>query len=310
MIPITKNLFNYINYDFSELGIDNTTLSFYFASKYNERWCNSVVELLMESDGTITNANLAVLGQYIKQLYEKKWDKLAALLTAQYDPIHNYLDDMTKVKQLVVDSDIATQTLNLTYTGVNKKTEEITDNDDKSVILDLEGTNSNTRTDNTTETTSNTRTDNTTRTDNLTRTDDLEQTRDVGTTNDRTDSVYGFNSSDAVPSEEKAGTGSVDETDTQSGTVRNTGTVTNTGTVSNAGTRQNTGTVGNSGSNTVDSTENTERDYTRERTVTHTGNIGNIATQDLMQKEVDFWAWNFVIQVISDVADVITLPTY
>ena len=283
MIPITKNLFNFIDYDFSELGIDNTTLSFYFASKYNERWCNSVVELLMESDGTITDASLTVLGQYIKQLYEKKWDKLAALLTAQYDPIHNYMDDMT---------------------------EEITDNDDKSVTLDLDGTNSNTRTDNTTETTSNTRTDNTTRTDNLTRTDDLEQTRDVGTTNDRTDSVYGFNSSDDVPSEEKAGTGSVDETDTQSGTVRNSGTVTNTGTVSNASTRQNTGTVGNSGSNTVDSTENTERDYTRERTVTHTGNIGNIATQDLMQKEVDFWAWNFVIQVISDVADVITLPTY
>lgn len=283
MIPVTKNLFNFIDYDFSELGINNATLSFYFASKYNERWCNSVVELLMESDGTITDANLAVLGQYINQLYSKKWDKLAALLTAQYDPIHNYLDDMS---------------------------EEITDNDDKSVTLDLDGTNSNTRTDNTTETTSNTRTDNTTRTDNLTRTDDLEQTRDVGTTNDRTDSVYGFNSSDAVPSEEKAGTGSVDETDTQSGTVRNTGTVTNTGTVSNAGTRQNTGTVGNSGSNTVDSTENTERDYTRERSVTHTGNIGNIATQDLMQKEVDFWAWNFVIQVISDVADVITLPTY
>lgn len=237
----------------------------------------------MESDGTITNANLTVLGQYIKQLYQKKWDKLAALLTAQYDPIHNYLDNMT---------------------------EEITDNDDKSVILDLDGTNSNTRTDNTTETTSNTRTDNTTRTDNLTRTDDLEQTRDVGTTNDRTDSVYGFNSSDAVPSEEKAGTGSVDEKDTQSGTVKNTGTVTNTGTVSNAGTRQNTGTVGDSGTSTVDSTESTERDYTRERTVTHTGNIGNIATQDLMQKEVDFWAWNFIIQVISDVADVITLPTY
>lgn len=237
----------------------------------------------MESDGTITDANFTVLGQYIKQLYQKKWDKLAALLIAQYDPIHNYLDDMS---------------------------EEITDNDDKSVTLDLDGTNSNTRTDNTTETTSNTRTDNTTRTDNLTRTDDLEQARNVGTTNDRTDSVYGFNSSNAVPSEEKAGTGSVDETDTQSGTVKNTGTVTNTGTVSNAGTRQNTGTVGNSGSNTVDSTENTERDYTRERTVTHTGNIGNIATQDLMQKEVDFWAWNFIIQVISDVADVITLPTY
>ncbi|MBQ8364143.1 MAG: autotransporter-associated beta strand repeat-containing protein, partial [Thermoguttaceae bacterium] len=33
----------------------------------------------------------------------------------------------SKAKQLVVDSDVATQTLNLTYTGVKKKTEEITD---------------------------------------------------------------------------------------------------------------------------------------------------------------------------------------
>lgn len=33
----------------------------------------------------------------------------------------------SKAKQLVVDSDIATQTLNLTYTGVNKKTEEVVD---------------------------------------------------------------------------------------------------------------------------------------------------------------------------------------
>ena len=35
----------------------------------------------------------------------------------------------SKAKQLVVDSDVATQTLNLTYTGVKKKTEEITDSE-------------------------------------------------------------------------------------------------------------------------------------------------------------------------------------
>ena len=45
--------------------------------------------------------------------------------SATYSGLISAVD--SKVKQLVVDSDIATQTLNLTYTGVNKKTEEITD---------------------------------------------------------------------------------------------------------------------------------------------------------------------------------------
>ena len=307
VITLTTDLFGYIDYDLTDLEIAKEALNFYFISKYSNRWVSPVLELLMDSEGEISTADFTTLGTYINQLYKNKWDRLKNIILLEYDPIHNYSDSMA---------------------------EDIVDSDDKSVTLDLDGTNSNTRTDNTTETTSNTRTDNTnettsntrtdniTRTDNLTRTDDLEQTRDVGTTDDRTDSVYGFNSSDAVPSEEKAGSGSVDETDTQSGTVRNTGTVTNTGTVSNAGTRQNTGTVsnagnrqntgtvGNSGSNTVDSTENTERDFTRTRSVTHIGNIGNIATQDLLEKEVEFWHWNFIVQMLSDVADVITLPIY
>ena len=259
VMSLTTDLFGYINYDLTELEITDAALNFYFMSKYSNRWVSPVLELLMDDEGEISVENFTVLGNYLNQLYAHKWDKLKDLLTLEYDPIHNYSDTMS---------------------------EEITDNDDKSVTLDLDGT------------TSNTRTDNTTRTDNLTRTDDLEQTREVETTDDRSDSLYGFNSSDAVPSNEKTGAGSVDETDTQTGTVRNTGTVTNTGT------------VGNSGTNTIDSTESIERDYTRERSVTHVGNIGNISTQNLLGQEVEFWQWNFIIQMLSDVADAITLPIY
>lgn len=259
VITLTTDLFGYIDYDLTDLEITKEALNFYFISKYSNRWVSPVLELLMDSEGEISTANFTTLGTYINQLYKNKWDRLKNIILLEYDPIHNYSDSMA---------------------------EDIVDSDDKSVTLDLDGT------------TANTRTDNTTRTDNLTRTDDLEQTRDVGTTDDRSDSLYGFNSSDAVPSDERSGSGSVDETDTQTGTVRNTGTVTNTGT------------VGNSGSNTVDSTENTERDFTRTRSVTHIGNIGNIATQDLLEKEVEFWQWNFIVQMLSDVADVITLPIY
>lgn len=258
VMTLTTDLFGYINYDLTDLSITNNMLNFYFYSKYSERWCSPVIDLLLD-DGEISVANLATLGGYINQLYKSKWDRLKNILLLEYDPIHNYSDTMS---------------------------EEITDNDDKSVTLDLDGT------------TSNTRTDNTTRTDNLTRTDDLEQTRDVDTTDDRSDSLYGFDSSDGVPSNEKAGTGSIDETDTQTGTVRNTGTVTNTGT------------VGNSGTNSTDSTEQTYRDYTRERSVTHIGNIGNLSSQNLLGQEVEFWQWNFVNQMLSDVADVLTLSIY
>lgn len=282
LMTLTTDLFGYINYDLTDLEISKEMLNFYFMSRYSNRWVSPVMELLVE-DGSIPAANWTVLGNYLNQLFKNKWDRLKNIVLLEYDPIHNYSDNMS---------------------------EDISDNDGRTVTLDLDGTTTNTRTDNTSESTSNTRTDNTTRTDNLTRTDDLENTKNIGTTNDNTDSVYGFNSNDSVPSNENSASGSVDETDTQSGTVRNTGTVTNTGTVSNAGTKQNTGTVTNSGSNTTDSTEETQREFTRERSVTHIGNIGNLTTQQLLTQEVEFWQWNFIIQMLSDVADVITLPIY
>lgn len=270
MIKLTTNLFSYINYDFSEIGVTNAALDFYFISKYSNRWCSPVLDLLIEDD-EISTQNLTVLGSYINQLYKNKWDRLSALLLTEYDPIHNFLDQIE---------------------------ESITDTDDKTVVLDSDKTSGNTRTDNTT------RTDDLTRTDNLTREDDLEQTTSTSVSKAGENSLYGFNSDDAVPSDENSNTHSLSETVTNEGTVENTGTVKNTGTV------RNTGTVTDAGTATVDNTETTDRDYTRERTVTHTGNIGNIATQDLLQKEVDFWQWNFIIQVLSDVADVITLPSY
>lgn len=282
LMTLTTDLFGYIDYDLTDLEISKEMLNFYFISRYSNRWVSPVMDLLVE-DGTIPTANWVTLGSYLNQLYKNKWDRLKSIVLLEYDPIHNYSDSMA---------------------------EDISDNDGRTVTLDLDGTTTNTRTDNTSESTSNTRTDNTTRTDNLTRTDDLENTKNVGTTNDNTDSVYGFNSNDSVPSNENSSSGSVDETGTQTVTVRNTGTVTNTGTVSNAGTKQNTGTVTNSGSNTTDSTEETQREFTRERSVTHIGNIGNLTTQQLLTQEVEFWQWNFIIQMLSDVADVITLPIY
>lgn len=283
VISLTTDLFGYINYDLTELGITKDVLNFYFISKYSNRWISPVLELLMSDDDEISDADFEVLGQYLNQLYKNKWDRLKDILLLEYDPIHNYSDTMS---------------------------EEITDNDDKVTSVESEGTNSNTRTDNLIKTNNLTRTNDLTRTDNLSETTEYEGTRNGETESTNENSLYGFNSDNPVPSDSSEGSGSNTWTDSKEETVENSGTVKNTGTVKDTGTVTNTGTSGNSGTNSSESTESSERDYTRERTVTHIGNIGNLSTQNLLGQEVDFWQWNFIIQMLSDVADVITLPIY
>lgn len=48
----------------------------------------------------------------------------------------------------------------------------------------------------------------------------------------------------------------------------------------------------------------------RERTVTHSGNIGNISPQDLLLQEIELWRWNFIYEVMDDVKQFLTIPLY
>lgn len=99
------------------------------------------------------------------------------------------------------------------------------------------------------------------------------------------DSVYGFNSSDDVPSNKRQQTPSgTDETEydlseTDSGSV---------------GLEQ-------GGSDT----------HTRNYTLTRKGNIGVTTSQQLLQAERDLWMWNFFLKVVfPNVDSVLTIPVY
>lgn len=99
------------------------------------------------------------------------------------------------------------------------------------------------------------------------------------------DSVYGFNSSDDVPSntrqESQSGTDETeyDTTETDNGSV---------------GLEQ-------GGSDT----------HTRNYTLTRQGNIGVTTSQQLLQSERDLWKWNFFTDVVfPDVDRVLTIQTY
>lgn len=135
-----------------------------------------------------------------------------------------------------------------------------------------------------------------TRTDNLTNASQLGS--DVTTGSNTTDGVYGFDSVDASNAEKSVVSGTEN--------VVSTNTITNTGTQTNAGTDTNT----IDKTKTTDMTVETHSGNDRTRTSTHSGNIGNLTTQQLMKQEIELWKWNFINNVLADLSEFLTLPIY
>ena len=143
-----------------------------------------------------------------------------------------------------------------------------------------------------------------TRTDNLSevQTDARGITEGRNLTNSGSNSVdngiYGFNSSNSVGESDSAGANS----NTESGSI----TTTHSGNLTTA----NTGTQANSGSNSYSGTEGKDTEGSRTREYTKTGNIGNISTQKLLKEEIELWKYNFIYEIMRDVAGFVSLPIY
>ena len=147
-------------------------------------------------------------------------------------------------------------------------------------------------------------TNNNTRTNNLSEvsTDARQIAEQRSLSNSGTDSnqnnIYGFNSSTAVGESNNSGSNSNQE----SGTI----TTTHRGNLTTA----NTGTQADSGSNSYSETGGDDTSGTRNREYTKEGNIGNISTQKLMNEEIDLWRYNFLLEMMRDVANFVSLPIY
>jgi hypothetical protein len=135
-----------------------------------------------------------------------------------------------------------------------------------------------------------------TRTDNLTNSSTIVS--DTTTSSNKTDGIYGFNSTDASDSDKSVDSGTEHENSTD--------TITNTGTQKNVSTDTNTVDKTKTSSITVDSHSGNDRT----RNSTHSGNIGNLTTQQLMSQEIELWKWNFLQEVLTDVKDFLTIPIY
>lgn len=110
--------------------------------------------------------------------------------------------------------------------------------------------------------------------------------------------------------------GKVEDAHSGSDTITNTGTEANahTGTIgrlhSGTLTELNTGTQTNSGTGTTSETSTNGTDGERIREYTKTGNIGNISTQKLLNEELDLWKYNFILEMMRDVVNFVSLPIY
>lgn len=186
------------------------------------------------------------------------------------------------------------------------------------------------------------------RTDNLS--EGLTQTSSGTTTSDTDEKVVPFNAnasqltneSDNDGSHSDSVTGTTTNTGTQTNVSSGKDTVDNTGTrttvtenddtiiVNNTGTQtivddnsidtSVTGTVarqttsatthGGKDDTTSSGTEAEDVEIGRDRSGSHSGNIGNITSQKMIAEEIALWKWKYVQEILSDVKEFCTLPVY
>jgi hypothetical protein len=251
----TTGFFKFMTFNFEFLTKDQLDFFFYF--NYGQKNPAPVVTNFLSSTPTVEQ--LTSLASIVEAIYGVKWTKLKALTKIEYDPIHNYKDELVETVKDV---------------GTNGGTTGGTYTDKGTDTLAKDGT----------------------RTDNLTNSNTVVS--DSTTSSNETDGVYGFNSSEASDSDKSVNSGTEH--------VNSTDTITNTGTQKNVSTDTNTVDKTKTSSVTVDSHSGNDRT----RNSTHSGNIGNLTTQQLMSQEIELWKWNFLQEVLTDVKDFLTIPIY
>ena len=325
-LPIVNGLWSHINYQFPDIfEVDSSQLDVMFLSNWGMRTAAPIIRVIHDSavQYPLSNEELDTLAGIINGMYKHKWDKLMAVATAEYDPIHNYSDSLLETIQYSEEEDRTK-----TASGTNSSTrtdnlqEQQTDARQSQEVQNL------------TEQQTDARQIQETKNLQELQTDEREITETRSLTNSGSDSrengVYGFNSSTAVGDTNTEGSNSNTEsgsivtshdgdlttsntgTDTtvHSGNLTTTNTGTDTTTHSGTLTTANTGTQSSSGSTSNSESADNDKTGERIREYTKTGNIGNISTQKLLNEELDLWRYNFILEIMRDVANFVSLPIY
>lgn len=234
------------------------------------------------TDGKLTQQGINNCSKMAASLWFPKWTRLWNVMTAEYNPLENY-----NMHEEEDTAPTGTETTELEFSGSETDT------------LAKSGTETHTRAESGTET------------DTLSHTgNDTVRTQGTAANNKEANSVYGFNSSVAVPTSEttvntdSTVTTTPGVTDTKNKTFTNRQT-TDTDTFTN---RQDTDTK------TFLNRKNTEtksfEDRNTHRELDRTGNIGTVTAQDMYLQELEVAKYNFWLQVFEDLDSTICLDCY
>lgn len=231
----------------------------YFDTHSGERFSSGIITRRVGDDGSLSSADRKTIATLVYARFRTQWSRLWATMNPDYDPLTNY-----KMQETAEGEESSTRTPDLTKgdTGTVQTTGQDT------------------------------------RTPNLTR-NGTGTVKDEGSgTNNNQNGIWGFNSSESVPSDMSDGRVTNNNTTTRDLTDIETGTDTtdhtNTDTYNRSYTE--TGTDTTSGKSS--------------RKLTRTGNIGTNTFQNLLQQERNIWMYDFFEQIFKDVDSVLTIPIY
>lgn len=225
---------------------------------------NSVDE---DNDNSLPQAKRNTIANMLFVLFGVKWSKLWATADVEYNPIQNYnMTESETISGTHSDTDTATGTIGNSGTDSTAHT----------------GTITNARTEQNTGT--------------------VDYDKSETQTGNNSDNVFGFNSSNAVPSE--SSTASTTRINDDRDTYNTTKTDNNTETFNNTDATTITNTE------TRNLTNSNEGENETERTLTRSGNIGVTTSQQMLQSERELWDWNFFNVVFEDIDKTLCLSVY
>ena len=236
-LPLVNGLWYHIDYEFPEIfEIDPSQLDILFLSNWSMRTAAPILNVIHSDDNSsmLNDEELTNLAGIINGMYKHKWDKLMAVATAEYDPIHNYSDHL-------VESIEYTEEVDGTKSGSASNSSTRTDNLQRTETGGRGYTDTYNVTD--TETNNLSTTKSSTGSESLTDTRQSNETRNLSNTgsNSSSENIFGFNSSTAVG--DKTGSGSNSGSETGSIGISHTGGTSTSTTES--GSESKTGTVSN-----------------------------------------------------------------
>ena len=296
----------------------------YFGNHSGDKIISPLVSKLLVDD-KLTSDSVTRLASVIFNLNHENWDRVYLALQKEYDPLQNY--NGTETRTITTDENGAST---LARTGTESTNSNLVDTNTKSgsEVIASSGSDSLKKTGSDTEAVDNNISETKTGTNNTTR----KNSSNSKNSDSKDDSIYGFNSSSASPSDKSvsSSTGSETSSGTDNTTISETnGTDINT-TTTNTHNTTDTQTYGKSDTHTYNSVKdersnNSSNVLTLDTTDTgstsgHTesvdsfhreGNYGVRTTQEMISQEFELrMKYRFFDVVFADVDKTLALQLY